>query len=378
MQGKELPFNFELFKEGTHYKINLINGEEKLLVDEISVKNDSLHAVLHIFDTELKASIGADGKTLEGVYVKNYVNGYQLPFRAEAGENYRFVPLSEVSELDLNGRYEVKFVPDKEDPPYRAIGEFQSYGNDLTGTFLTPTGDYRYLQGNIVEKRIYLSAFDGNHAFIFEADISGDSLVNGEFWSGQSWHETWHGVKNQLAELPHPDSLTYLKKGYDGIAFEFPDLNGKPVSLSDAKYQNKALILQILGTWCPNCMDETRFLRDWYERNKAREVEIIGLAYEQKDDFNYARGRVAKMIEKLDVPYDFVIAGTSDKEAASKTLPMLNHIMSFPTLVVLNRNHEVVKIHTGFSGPGTGIHYEKFVEDFNEMMEGVLQNSSES
>jgi thiol-disulfide isomerase/thioredoxin len=238
---------------------------------------------------------------------------------------------------------------------------------------MTPTGDYRFLEGNIVEDQVMLSTFDGNHAFLFHATIKGDSLVNGSFWSGKQWYEHWYGVQNQLAQLPHPDSLTFLKPGYDRITFTFPDLKGNPVSLDDPRYQDKVVILQIFGTWCPNCLDETRFLSEWYRDNQEEDVAIIGLAYEQKADFDYSSSRVQKMVEKLSVPYDFLIAGTADKEEASKTLPMLNHIMSFPTMIIIDRKGEVVRIHTGFNGPGTGIHYEKFVTDFTAMMEEILE-----
>ena len=107
-----------------------------------------------------------------------------------------------------------------------------------------------------------------------------------------------HGllIKDDNASLPDAEALTYLKEGYDRITFSFPDVSGKPISLTDEKYQNKVVIIQLLGTWCPNCMDETLFLADWYRRNKDRGVEIIGLAYERKDDFSYASERVKKMV----------------------------------------------------------------------------------
>jgi thiol-disulfide isomerase/thioredoxin len=372
MQDQEMPFNFELFKTGGKYAINLVNGEEKILVDDVTVRNDSLMATMHIFDSEIRAKIINDGQRLSGVFVKNYLRNYELPFSAEVNSGFRFEPISEVSQYDLNGRYAVSFVPDKNGEPYQAIGEFESYGNDLSGTFLTPTGDYRYLQGNLINDQVFLSAFDGNHAFLFKAQLKEDSLINGEFWSGPAWHEQWAGVKNQEAVLPDPHTLTYLKPGYDKITFSFPGLDGDTVRLEDEKYKDKVVILQIFGTWCPNCMDETRFLAEWYRNNQNQPVEIIGLAYEQKADFQYARERVNVMIEKLNVPYDFVIAGTSNKKEASKTLPMLNHIMSFPTMIILDKEGNVERIHTGFSGPGTGIHYEQFVESFNELMKELL------
>ena len=145
------------------------------------------------------------------------------------------------------------------------------------------------------------------------------------------------------------------------------------VSLDDPKYQDKVVIVQVLGTWCPNCMDETRFLAQWYKEHKDKDVAIIGLAYEKKDDFEYASKRVKQMAEKLDAGYDFLIAGTPDKESTSRTLPMLNHIMSFPTTIFIDKKGTVRKIHTGFYGPGTGEYYTEFVQEFNAFTRELME-----
>jgi len=156
------------------------------------------------------------------------------------------------------------------------------------------------------------------------------------------------------------------------VEFSFPGLDGKPISLTDKKYQGKVVVLQLFGTWCPNCMDETKFLTNWYDNNKNRGVEIIGLAYEVKDDFDYAKTRVQKMKDKYNIGYDFVIAGTSERGNAAKSLPMLNHVMSFPTAIIIDKKGKVRNIHTGFSGPATGGYYLDYVQEFNVLMDELL------
>jgi thiol-disulfide isomerase/thioredoxin len=196
--------------------------------------------------------------------------------------------------------------------------------------------------------------------------------MKGSFYSGKAKDREWRAVKDANARLPDPNSLTYLKKGYEKIDFSFPSAKEGTISLSDAKYEGKVVILQLFGTWCPNCMDETKFLGPWYEKNKSRGVEIIGLAYEKKADLNYARSRVRKMKERLNISYDFAIAGTSETESASKSLPMLNGVMSFPTTIFLDKKGNVRRIHTGFSGPGTGTYYEELVGEFNLFVDKLL------
>ncbi len=368
MQGQELPFLLEL--EGnavTGYEAYLRNGEEAILIDSVLVSGDSLRLPMPIFDTEIAGRI-SDGKW-QGTWRKNYAADYVIPFAATHGDNYRFVKTSTQPPADFSGRWSVTFADDT----LQAVGEFTQDGTRLTGSFLTSTGDYRYLAGNAEGDRMMLSAFDGEHAFLFHATLQEDSSLRGDFWSGSHYHTSWTAERDEDAILADANKLTYLKDGYDRLDFTFPNLNGKPVSLDDPTYQNKVVLVQLFGTWCPNCLDETRFLTQWYDAHQDEEVAVIGLAYEQKDDFDYAAGRVRKLVDKLNVNYDFLIAGTADKEAASRTLPMLNRIMSFPTLIVLNRDHSVHRIHTGFSGPGTGAHYDDFVEEFETMMEELLE-----
>lgn len=370
LQNQLLPFNFELTKDSNgSFDVYLRNADERLLLDEVSTREDSLFITLHVFDAIIKARV--QGDSLTGVFIKNSVADYIIPFKAVYGQAYRFAPsTSQKPATDFSGKYSVTFLHEQDTTP--AIGIFQQQGDSVTGTFLTPTGDYRYLEGNIINETMHLSTFDGNHAYVFTATKQPDGTLKGDYRSGKSWFETWTGIPNENATLPDAELLTYLKEGYDKIDFTFPDVNNKPVSLTDEKYKNKVVILQLTGTWCPNCMDETKFLAPWYEANKQRGVEIIGLAYEQKPDFNYASSRVKKLITKMNVGYDYVIAGTNDKAQAATTLPMLNKVVAFPTTIFIGKDGKVKKIHTGFSGPGTGIYFDQFVQHFNETVNELL------
>lgn len=377
IQGHDLPFNFAVQKDSTgQYNVYVKNGRENLLLDSIKFEDDSVVFVMHIFDSELKAAITGD--SLKGYFIKNYENNYRLPFLAAHDQDFRFAPTKSISHPDaFTGKYSVMFTNNTDTT--QAVGMFMHYTQNIVeGTFLTPTGDYRFLEGNIIDDTLHLSTFDGNHAYLFTAVKNSDSTLTGEYWSGKTWHQSWVGVKNENASLPDPESMTILKAGYDKIDFSFPDADHVLISPSDEKYTGKVLILQLLGTWCPNCMDETKFLSSWYDKNKDRGVEIIGLAYEMRDDFDYASGHVKKMIDKLGVDYDVVIAGTQDKDAASKTLPALKHVVAFPTTIFIGKDGKVRKIHTGFTGPGTGIYYQQFVEHFNEIVNELLSEKTPS
>ena len=368
VQSRELPFNFEVTRsESMSYQIHLINGEEQITTNDVRIVGDSLFATMHIFDTELKVKLQKGRMT--GVWVKNYEANYELPFSARHGDSHRFESGTQPV-ADISGRWRVDFSSDT----IAGVGLFQQQQEKVVGTFLTGSGDYRYLAGSVSGDSIFLSAFDGEHAFLFNAKVNAKEMtMQGEFRSGSHFFDTWEAEQNPTTELIDPDSITYLKPGYDKISFSFPDLNGRTVSLADSAFHGKIIILQLFGSWCPNCMDETKFLAQWYNQNRDLPVEIIGLAYERLDDFTYAKTRLNKLATKFNVNYEILVAGTSDKEQAGKTLPMLSHINAFPTTIFLDHVGNVRKIRTGFMGPGSGEYYYDHIEDFKSFVDQLVQ-----
>ncbi len=366
VQGQQLPFNFEVTSPETKtYQIHLINGDERITTEDVRIRGDSLFATMNTFDTEIEVRLIKRGMT--GIWSKRYADGYVVPFQASFGNPNRFIPGAQPS-VDISGKWQVKFSKDT----VPAIGIFDQQGSRVLGTFLTASGDYRFLEGSVFGDSLFLSAFDGEHAFLFRAKVRQGESMEGEFISGIHWMESWSAVPDASAELISQDSITYLMPGYDKISFSFPDLNGKTVSLNDQKFQQKVVVLQLFGSWCPNCLDETKFLSNWYNSNRQQPVEIIGLAYERLDDFSYAKGRLNIMALKYHVNYQLLVAGTSDKDLASKTLPMLNKISSFPTTIFIDHKGAVRRIHTGFLGPGTGQYYQHFARDFESFINGLI------
>ncbi|WP_187263882.1 peroxiredoxin family protein [Pontibacter beigongshangensis] len=369
-QGQQIPFIMEASEQNGKTVLYLVNGEERILLDDVQQQGDSLRIGLHIFDADLIVKV--EGEKMAGRLVKHDAPSYYgIPFTATHGQSYRFSENPAPATYNYAGKWEVTFS-DKEGKTTQAVGLFEQNENYLTGTFMTTTGDYRYLEGEVAGESLALSAFDGNHVYLFKAAPADSSTINGEFYSGITGYRTWTATRNENAALAHADSLTFLKPGYDELAFSFPNIDGKEVSLSDPKFKDKVVVVQLLGTWCPNCLDETNYLAPFYKKNKDRGFEIIGLGFERNPEFEKAAARLRKMKDRLDIAYELLVAGPADGKAAAAALPALNHVMSFPTTIIIDKKGKVRKIHTGFSGPGTGQYYEDWVEDFNRTIDKLL------
>ncbi|MGB0896364.1 MAG: TlpA disulfide reductase family protein [Flavobacteriaceae bacterium] len=362
---KELPF---VFKVDEAKQVSVINAEETITVDDVVVQGDSVHMTMPVFDAKLTAFITAKGN-LKGYYTKGprYI---KVPFEAMHDVHFRY-PTIEKSHHPIAGNWEVTFSPNTKDS-YKAKGVFKDGpDNKITGTFLTETGDYRFLEGALDEERLKLSCFDGAHAFLFDGIVKNDSITSGMFYSGNHYKEPWVAVRNETFELTDPNALTYLKEGYSGIEFTFPDLNGQQVSLTDERFKDKAVVIQIMGSWCPNCLDESKYLSQFYKNQKPDEVEFVALAFENAKTIEKVTKNLNRLKERIGIDYPILIAqtGSASKTLAAEKLPMLNHILSYPTTIFIDKKGVVRKIHTGFSGPATGEKYEKFKHEFERFVE---------
>jgi thiol-disulfide isomerase/thioredoxin len=125
-----------------------------------------------------------------------------------------------------------------------------------------------------------------------------------------------------------------------------------------------------MGTWCPNCKDETVFLLDYLHKNPDPGFEVLGISFERHTDEAKAKEAIKTYKSKMNIPYAIVYGGSNNKQKASEVLPMLNQVVAFPTLIFLDEHNHVVAIHTGFSGPAT-TGYEKFKQEFEELVQKI-------
>ncbi|MEM7185773.1 MAG: TlpA disulfide reductase family protein [Bacteroidota bacterium] len=366
---KELPFIFEWNEDNS---ITIRNADERIRVSNINMKDDSITIEHPVFEGIFKGTYSSEKIT--GDFIKPSLDRV-VPFVMTANDSARFLPPRLASSnANADGEWEMVFSDHSDEDRYIAKGIFTQQPNQqVTGTIRTTTGDYRYLEGVMDGSTLRLSTFDGAHAFLFEAEVK-DSLMSGFFYSGNHWKEPFKGVFRPGYELPDENSLTYLKEGYDRFDFSFPDIEGTMVSLSDERFKDKVVVVQIMGTWCPNCLEETKYYTQYLESNPSDELEFVSLAFEYAKTREQAINRLERLKASVGVSYPLLLAqyGSSDKQEANEKLPMLNHVLSYPTTIFIDKKGEVRRIHTGFNGKATGEKYTQFVEEFERFVAELL------
>ena len=247
-------------------------------------------------------------------------------------------------------------------------------GDSITATFLTSTGDYRYQAGEINPEtsRFKIGNFDGVHLFSFEGTLKQDSITNGVFKSGTHYATTWSGVRSANNRVDW--SATQAWNPQSKIFFEGVNSVGETEvwtreRLGESGY--KILVVDVMGTWCPNCMDEARLLRELSE--DYPEMVVVSMAFERSVG-EEALGRIADFKEEMNLPWEVLLGGVANKRIADSTLSFMGGIKSFPTTAFIPIEGDPI-IHSGFSGPATGGSYEEEVVFFRSAIASLIRES---
>lgn len=372
---KKIPFNFSVEQKGASLTVSLLNAEEHAKLDSVYYRADSVVIPIDIYDALLVAKV--EGDSIKGYFRKNQVPRKGLAFSAARNQDFRFETSVKQTSGSVQGKWSVNLISETGGKSSRryTVGLLNQSGNKVTGTILTTTGDYRYLEGVLDGSKLKLSAFSGSGPSLIEADLTDDEHLNGEYTS-PGGKVILEAIKSDTAKLPDAYALTYLKPGFDRLHFSFPGLDGRKVSLSDQKYHGKVVVLTILGSWCPNCVDEAEFIGPWYKKNKDRGVEVVGLSFERKDDMNFAKARLNTLIKRFDLQFDILFGGIADKKIVAEKLPELNTFLSFPTTFFIDRQGKIRKVHTGYNGPATCHYYDEFIREFNQEVDLLLNEGA--
>jgi len=374
----ELPINLELsYNADSTLHVVLINGDERIEVPDVEyirpleTAQDSITIRFPLIDAYITGYHEAG--VIEGNYVDETRGSYRIPFAAFYGIGHRFTQLAKTPDADLSGRWDVQFGVEDSSSIFIGIGEFEQEGNKLRGTFMTTTGDYRYLEGTVQENRFYMSTFDGAHVFLFSGKIQEDGSLLGIFRSGNHYSTIWKAQRNEAAVLPDPTQETKVLNPDASIQLEVFDPKSMESTsvLAKAEHADKIKVISLMGTWCPNCMDEARFLDSLRTTVPADEVTFMGLAFEKFRDTTRSVAAINRFSENLNLGYPTYLAGSSVKAEATQQLGFLDKVRSFPTLLIVDERNRVRYVHTGFTGPATS-EYGPFTNAFAKTLQTLI------
>ena len=258
---------------------------------------------------------------------------------------------SESSDSILPGTWDLWFDTENVSEAAESQLDLWNEPGGVGGTVRTPTGDYRFLSGTFRNDSLVLQTFDGAHLYRFDAILSGGQWKSGRFFSGNHYHTAWVG--HQAKKWVDDESITSLHVEVDSLFVRIIDRDGRATQLSLQPAPGHVTVLDVLGTWCPNCMDEVRLLKSIPQDH----LNILSVAFERDTIPSRAYQRIDQYAIEFDASWPFYLGGKANKQVAAAAFPFLDQVLSFPTTLFIQHDG-TVHVHSGFNGPATGTLYE--------------------
>ena len=367
--NKYLPFNFSVTNDSTL----VVQNSSEIVGFSIDYLKDSIFIRSKVFEGFIKGVL--EDNKINGVFVIESLDR-SVPFTSY-NSNKRFnIDFENNEKLTLN-RWRFTFNPNMDNASI-SLGIFNPIGqNEISATFRTSTGDYGFMHGGYKDSKIVLSTFNGSRAYLLEAELNNNNdSIKGIMYSGNHSKTIIEGVLDNVLELSNEYSLTSLQSKNQKFEFSFENTAGKLISIDDDIFDGKSMVIQLMGSWCSNCLDESKFYVDYMNKNKLIDIEFVALAFEYAKTKDGALNSILKLKNQIGIDYPILLAqyGSSDKGKALEKFPMLNNIISYPTTIFLDKNKDVIKIHTGFNGPATGEKYIEFINEFDNTIRFMQGN----
>jgi thiol-disulfide isomerase/thioredoxin len=232
----------------------------------------------------------------------------------------------------------------------------QQKGAEASGAILRFDGGTGTLTGGYQDGKFVLSHFSGARAALLSVTPNSDGTLTVEL-KDQHHEGTITAVRPEHArakglDLPtDPARHSAVKDPSKPFAFSYPDLSGKTVANTDPPLRNKVVLINITGSWCPNCHDEYRFLAELDNKHREQGLEIVALNFEEPEQLANPT-RLKTLIKEYGIKYPVWLAG--ETSSAKEKLTQAQDWDSWPTTIFVGRDGLVKSMHAGFPSPGSG------------------------
>lgn len=363
LAGGELRFAMQISGAPGTWSGRLCNGSECQRFTTIRQSGDSL--VFELADYAATITARFQGDSLTGQYHNVGRRGPRtIPFRATRGR-WPARPGTKV----LLGSWDAWFQGAVDATP--RVLRFENRGGALEGTIISNSGDYGRFWGTVEGDSFAIAHFDGSYVYLLAGRVANDTL-RGTFHAGLRGQTPFVATRSTGKLHLTPPTQVVSADTSAPLSFAFPDLEGRPVSLSDQRFRGRVVLIDIFGSWCPTCHDAAPELVQLYRDYHARGLEVVGIAFEAIGDTAVDAPLVRRYRDKFGIPFPLLMGGTSDQDAVSAALPQLRGVIAFPTTIFLGKDGRIRRIHAGFYGPATGAQHDALVREFRREVEGLL------
>ncbi len=367
--GGPLPFGLEVRTGKGAPTVYLLNPPERLRAERAGIAGNVLTLEFPSYRSSLRLELGRDGRLTGAADFIRRTGPVTLVARGSRG-GWRFTATPARPVADLTGRWLVQYGGAK------GVAILRQTGNRVTGAVQLPSGDTRYLAGELSGRDLALSHYDGSATALWRARLEGGRLAGEQFFPNSPAGSAWSATRLASPTAVQPEAVAVEAPASDRLAFRFPDSRGRMVSLADARYRGKVVVITLGGAWCPNCHDEAVFLAAYARAQGPRGVEIIGLHFEYGDDPARAFRQIDSFGARYRIPYPLLLAGQPTPESTKAALGALGPVKVYPSTIFIGRDGRVREVHVGWAGPATGPLNAKAKRDFDVTVQRLLREKA--
>jgi thiol-disulfide isomerase/thioredoxin len=251
------------------------------------------------------------------------------------------------------------------------VAKLWSKDGGAYGTFIATDGDYGLLEGRLAGRGIQLNRFTGWQAISIVLGPAANGTLRGKYY-GAALDRPEDLVLQPRSDLnvePPARQQTAMKNPNADFAFSGVSLGGETVRNIDDRFKGKALIVDIMGTWCHNCLDEAPLLEQLQREHGKDGLEVVGLAFEISEDSALAKKNLQLFKDRFGLTYTLLFCGSLDDDNLKRQIHnQVDRFFAYPTTFFLDKNHKVQFIHSGFNGPGTGERFQTQIGEFEDLI----------
>jgi thiol-disulfide isomerase/thioredoxin len=371
--GSEIPFKFEISGSGSDVKGWFFNGEDREISNSGKLENGNLVLNFDSYLAKLTATV-KDG-VIDGEYGPMLKKTYAVHMtRAIATK-----PQSNVSAPAVAGQWDLIGVQSsKGEKAWKLI--LRQQGGEVSGAILRVDGDTGTLSGSYKDGQFVLSAFSGARPALMLLKPNSDGTLDVSLSALHGFNEMKavrpeEALAKGLPQPTDPEKHTSVKDPSQPFNFSFPDLKGNLVSNTDARFRGKVVLINITGSWCPNCHDEAPFLAAMYDKYHSQGLEVVALNFEEADQLKDPT-RLRAFIKEYGIKYTVLLCGETD--SAKTKLTQAVNWDAWPTTFFVGRDGLVRSVHAGFPSPGSGELYKQAKDEFTAKVEKLLAENETS
>ncbi|MCU0454181.1 MAG: TlpA family protein disulfide reductase [Bacteroidetes bacterium] len=338
----------------------LVVGDEHTLVPEVMVRGDSVILTFAEYGAAIRAAW--DGARLNGFYERYRRDTLRIPWSARPAGAQVKVHASTPPAVALVGSFRVFY---QRDAGFDTLSSatFWARGDSIFGSFVAADGDLGLFAGIQRGDSVVLDRFNGWQALKLE-------LKNeGRHWTGQLFSRDLRPTDLRLEARPEAAPVLPADRVASPVdpkaRFQFSGVTpeGEVITESSSRFNGKALIVDIMGTWCHNCMDAAPILQRIAQEYRSRGLEVVALSFELSDDSAAGRRNLAIYRKKYGLDFTLLFCGSTDATYTDPALRrQIKNFGAYPTTLFIDRRGRIEDIHVGFRGPGAGAAYQREIE----------------